>query len=719
MSAAPAVASRAAASTPPRMSPPLRPDPVSVKHDASQPDDDRFHTPVESEALARGLAARSPSRIASALRIIESVNRETAVVAVLDALVIGVREALSADTTALLLVEDSADGPALVMHASRGRVGGDPRIARLPLGRGILGRIAERRETMVLDNLERIGDVSTALESEQIVSFIGVPVLDQGQLVGVLYAGSRSPRKFEEDDQRLLELVAAGAGPTIARARLSDALDLYRRQLESQTGELEATASELELTVQALRRANAELAATAEAARGAQVAAESANRAKSAFLATMSHELRTPLNAILGYASLLLDGLAGALAPAQRDFVERTRASGRHLLGLVEEVLDIAKVEAGQMRVDVGPVSAGRVISAAVALVRPQAATAGVDIDASQCANVLGELTGDERRVRQILLNLLANAVKFTRSAGRVTLRCDRVEGKAPFTPGPLGSWMCLSVTDTGIGIDPEHLETIFEPFVQLDASHTRARGGTGLGLAISRRFARLMGGDITVTSRLGHGTTFTLWLPAWERDRPATARPQPTRDTDRIPRIPLANLRVATNRAGRVALGELLVASAGDIVASVVDRLRGDPDIPRARDVTRTELEDHIATYLSDIGQLFAILDERGSARVPLLLDGTAIQRLIAERHGAQRQRLGWTEEELRREHMALLAEVERVVLDSSLLTGSPPSDTLPLLRLILQEAEEVSVRGFREAERRTQHDASSAARDPDAPLR
>jgi signal transduction histidine kinase len=692
------------------MSPPLRPDPVSVTDDASQPGDERFRAPVEAEALARGLAARSPSRIATALRITESVNRETAVVDALDALVVGVRDAVSADTAAMMLVEDSVDGPALVMHASRGRISGDSVGARVSIGRGVLGRIAERRETLVLDNLHRLGDVSTALEAEQIVSLIGVPVVDQGRLIGVLYAGSRSPRQFDDDDRQLVELVAAGAGPTIARARLADALDLYRRQLESQTGELEATASELELTVQALRRANAELAATAEAARAAQVAAESANRAKSAFLATMSHELRTPLNAILGYASLLLDGLAGPLAGPQRDFVDRTRASGRHLLGLVEEVLDIAKVEAGQMRVDVGPVSAARVVNAAVTLVRPQAASAGVDVDATQCSNVLGEVTGDERRVRQIMLNLLANAVKFTRPSGRVTVRCDRVEGKAPFSPGPLGSWMCLGVTDTGIGIETEHLETIFEPFVQLDASHTRARGGTGLGLAISRRFARLMGGDITVTSRIGHGTTFTLWLPAWERDRPATARPQPTRDTDRLSRVPV-NLRLAGNRAGRVALGELLVATAPDVVATIVDRLRGDPDIPRAREVTRTELEDHIATYLSDIGQLFAILDERGTARLPLIVDGTAIQRLIAERHGAQRQRLGWTEEELRREHAALVSEVERVVLDSSLLTGSPPSDTVPLLRVILQEAEEVSVLGFRDAARRAREQPPAAA--------
>src|SRR5689334_10161431 len=565
------------------MSPPLRPDSVSVTHDSSRPDDERFRAPVEAEALARGLAARNPSRLASALRITESVNRETALAAALDALVVGVRDALAAETAAVMLAEDSADGRVLVPYAARGRVSGEP-ARRIPIGRGPLGRIAERRETMIIGAIDDVGDVTSVLHDEHIESLIGVPVLDQGRLVGVLYAGARSRRKFNDDDRQLLELVAAGAGPTIARARLADALDLYRRQLESQTGELEATASELELTVAALRRANAELAATAESARNAQVAAEAANRAKSAFLATMSHELRTPLNAILGYASLLLDGLAGTLAPPQRDFVERTRVSGRHLLGLVEEVLDIAKVEAGQMRVDVGPVSASRVIQAAAALLRPQAATAGVEIDATACTDVFGEVTGDERRVRQILLNLLANAVKFTRPAGRVTVRCERFEGKAPFTPGPLGSWVCLAVGDTGIGIDPEHLETIFEPFVQLDASHTRARGGTGLGLAISRRFARLMGGDITVASRVGEGTTFTLWLPAWERDRPATTRPVLSREADRILRGSTTTMRFAGSRGGRIALGELLVATAGDVVATVVDRLRGDPQIPRAR---------------------------------------------------------------------------------------------------------------------------------------
>ena len=639
-------------------------------------------------------------RLTAVHRVIETTSRAATLTGALDALVAGTRETLGSDVAAVMLVEDADDGPILVTRAVRALSSDFGVAARVPLGRGAVGQLVAQGRAVIVDDTHELDDVVVELGMDRVASFISVPVLDEGRLIGVLYAASRTPDFFAEQDRELTDLIAAGVGPTITRARLADAVLLYRQQLETQTDELEATASELELTVEALRRANAELAATAESARAAQLASEAANRAKSAFLATMSHELRTPLNAILGYASLLLDGLAGELLPAQRDFVERTRASGRHLLGLVEEVLDIAKVEAGQMAVELGPVSAVRVITAAVTLVRPQAASAGVEVDATACTDTLGEVAGDERRVRQILLNLLANSVKFTRPGGRISVSCQRVAGHAPFAPTALGSWMCVSVADTGIGIDPENLETIFEPFVQLDASHTRARGGTGLGLAISRRFARLMGGDITVTSRTGHGATFTVWLPAWEHDRAATTRS--ANDAERsFPRLPFLAARSAA-RSPRLALGELLVATAPDIVATVVERLRGDPQIPRARQVTRTELEDHIATYLSDIGQFFAILDDRGGERIPLIADGTLIQRLIAERHGAQRHRLGWTEDELRREYAALVAEVERVVLDSSLLTGSPPSDTLPLLRVMLHEATELTIRGFTEAARR-----------------
>jgi len=458
-------------------------------------------------------------RLTAVHRVIETTSRAATLTGALDALVAGTRETLDSDVAAVLLVEDADDGPILVTRAVRALSADFGVAARVPLGRGVVGRLAAQGRAVIVDDPHELDGIVLELGMDGIASFIIVPIVDEGRLLGVLHAASRTSRSFSAQDRELTDLIAAGVGATIARARLADALLLYRQQLETQTSELEATASELELTVQALRRANAELAATAESARAAQIASEAANRAKSAFLATMSHELRTPLNAILGYASLLLDGLAGELLPAQRDFMERTRASGRHLLGLVEEVLDIAKVEAGQMRVEMGPVSALRVITAAVTLLRPQAASAGVDVDATACTDTLGEVTGDERRVRQILLNLLANAVKFTRPGGRISVSCQRVAGHAPFAPTALGSWMCLSVADTGSGMPPDVLARVFEPFFT-----TKDVGkGSGLGLPQVYGFAQQSGGRVRVDSEVGVGTVVTLLLPRSLR-QPATS---------------------------------------------------------------------------------------------------------------------------------------------------------------------------------------------------
>jgi putative methionine-R-sulfoxide reductase with GAF domain len=281
------------------------PDPMSVSHDALKADE-RPRARMADDPDGTDAQARATSPLTVAHAVTESVTRESSLAAALDALVAGVRSSLATDTAAVLLVEESPDGPVLVTHASRGSTSTAAMDARVPVGRGIIGRLVEEDEPLIIGEVRELDDTPPMPGIDGLASLIGVRIVDEQRLVGVMYAGTRLPRRFTDHDRELIELIAAGAGPTIVRARLADALQLYRRQLESQTTELEATASELELTVQALRRANAELAATAEAARAAQVAAESANRAKSAFLATMSHELRTPLNAILGYASLLL-----------------------------------------------------------------------------------------------------------------------------------------------------------------------------------------------------------------------------------------------------------------------------------------------------------------------------------------------------------------------------------------------------------------------------
>jgi signal transduction histidine kinase len=233
----------------------------------------------------------------------------------------------------------------------------------------------------------------------------------------------------------------------------------------------------------------------------ARAAAEAANRAKSEFLGVMSHELRTPLNAIDGYAQLLEVGIHGPLNDAQREHVARIRRCEQHLLGLINEILTYARVEAGAVSYNLEAVPLGAVIETCEALIAPQARKAGLDLVIEPCPSDL-RVHADADRLKQIILNLLSNAIKFTDPGGRVEVRCDAEE-----------ETVRLSVTDSGCGIAPEQAEQIFDAFVQVDARYTRANEGVGLGLAISRELARGMGGDLTVDSTLGDGSTFTLDL--------------------------------------------------------------------------------------------------------------------------------------------------------------------------------------------------------------
>ncbi len=239
--------------------------------------------------------------------------------------------------------------------------------------------------------------------------------------------------------------------------------------------------------------------AEAEAARAE---AETANRAKADFLASMSHELRTPLNAIGGYVDLVDLGIHGPVSEAQHGALARVRASQQHLLTLINDVLAFAKVEAGQIYFDLRPLVANELLASVEPLVAPLAEAKGIALAVEECDPAY-RVVGDDERVRQVLLNLVGNAIKFTPPGGWVRLSCSIAD-----------EWVEIRVRDNGPGIDPEKQQTVFDPFIQVDRRLSNPREGVGLGLAISRDLARAMGGDLTVRSAPGEGSTFTLRLP-------------------------------------------------------------------------------------------------------------------------------------------------------------------------------------------------------------
>jgi signal transduction histidine kinase len=291
------------------------------------------------------------------------------------------------------------------------------------------------------------------------------PLVVQGRVLGAMGAAYGAPRAFSEADRALALTVAQQSAQALERARLF------------------------------------------EAEHAARADAESANRAKAEFLAVMSHELRTPLNAIGGYAELMQMGIRGPVTEQQIEDLRRIQGSQRHLLGLINEVLNYAKLETGTVHFEITDVPVREALAAAEALVAPQARAKGLSLVVTDTAPGLAA-RADREKLQQVLVNLLSNAVKFTDPRNGVA---GRVELSARSEGGPV----IVRVVDSGIGIAANKLEAIFEPFVQVRADLTRPHEGTGLGLAISRDLARRMGGDLTVESTPGAGSMFTLTLPA------------------------------------------------------------------------------------------------------------------------------------------------------------------------------------------------------------
>jgi signal transduction histidine kinase len=313
--------------------------------------------------------------------------------------------------------------------------------------------------------------------------------------------------ELEYTEQKLLVLRTADTENAIAQSRLAITLGTLFAALIT-IASFFVLRFDIERRTEAenaLKVANAKLALATERA-------QHADNSKSAFLATMSHELRTPLNSIIGFSGVLLQELAGPLNAEQKKQLSMVRDSSRHLLALVNDVLDISKVEAGQLRIQHQTFNIREAIDRSVALVTPLANKKHLPLEVRIDAD-LGQIITDRRRVEQVLINLLTNAIKFTEQ-GSVSLRADTLDTYlAPGTNAPQPA-IRIQVIDTGIGIDEANLPDLFQPFRQIEDGLARQHEGTGLGLAISDRLLHLMGGQIAVASKKNEGSTFTVIIP-------------------------------------------------------------------------------------------------------------------------------------------------------------------------------------------------------------
>lgn len=334
-------------------------------------------------------------------------------------------------------------------------------------------------------------------------SYLIAPLVAHDRVYGAItLVNAESRRIFTAADVPIIEELGRRAALAIHNAGLyRDALNA-NEQLEEQAAELEQQTEEAQSLVEELAEQTDELVTSANDLKQKTSEAEAANKAKSEFLASMSHELRTPLNAIAGYVDLLQMGIRGPVTDEQRTDLERIRSSQLHLLALINDVLNFAKLDAGRVEYRLERVALDQVLKECEAMVLPQIHQKRIGYSYEECGEPV-LVTADREKVQQIVLNLLGNAIKFTEEGGTISASCDQDK-----------EFGRVHVTDTGIGIEAEKIQAIFEPFVQVNRSLNQPGDGAGLGLAISSGLAVAMGGEIVVRSEVGKGSTFSLRLP-------------------------------------------------------------------------------------------------------------------------------------------------------------------------------------------------------------
>jgi len=359
---------------------------------------------------------------------------------------------------------------------------------RIPLGEGLNSWVVKHHQPLLLGSTaeERRFGVKAIEDTKATESWLGVPMIARDRVIGVIAIESYHKNAFSADDLILLTAIANQAAVAIENAHLY-------RDLEGLTYALEARVKE---RTNELHEANLRLLA--------------ADRSKNQFLANMSHELRTPLNSIIGFSSVLIEATRGALAPRLHRFLDNIHAAGNHLLELINDILDLSKIEAGKMELRADHFDLHETIAAVERVMKGMAAGAKVQI-ISKLDPALPKVRLDEGRLKQILFNLLSNAVKFSPAGGIVLIHCRHLtEDNSPLHLETVR----IDVADQGIGIPPDELQRIFDEFYQTEDGRRARRGGTGLGLSLTRNFVELHHGRIDVQSKPAQGSTFTLYLP-------------------------------------------------------------------------------------------------------------------------------------------------------------------------------------------------------------
>lgn len=415
--------------------------------------------------------------------------------------------------------EDAERTPFTLEHIQARDLAFVPERQKKPLSRTLLEEVQKRRAALVFTDSDEALATSDSLVLANTKSGMIAPLWNDETLQGVVLIECRNRvARFDKKALDLFTLMASQVSLMLHNIGMTTHLVTLNKELHDAKDRLEHYNQTLERQVE---RRTQQLAKAKEEAEIARAAAEGANQAKSAFLANMSHELRTPMNAIIGYAEMLIED---AEDMGDEDIIpdlQKIRSAGRHLLGLINGVLDLSKVEAGKMSLYCEEIDVAQLAGETAAIVKPLLGDNN-NTFAGDWPDDIGLMHSDITKLRQTLFNLLSNAAKFT-SEGTVTLRIRRRAGEQSGAQ-PATDWLVFEVADTGIGMTPAQVASVFDPFAQADASTTRQYGGTGLGLSVSRKLARLLGGDLTCDSTAGEGSTFALTIPVDSRPHAAAA---------------------------------------------------------------------------------------------------------------------------------------------------------------------------------------------------